>query len=370
MNDRKKPKILIVDDKEYNRKLMSTLLKNYGYSYETATNGFEALVKTKEYSPDLIFLDVLMPEMDGYEACMKLKEDPATKNIPVVMVTALTDKESRVKGLKYGANDFISKPIDSTEVMVRAQNLIKVKEYEDFLKKHNELLEKKVQKRTKQIELALRKIDESKKELRENYIETVLTLTVIAEYKDEETAFHIQRIGHYCKLIAKYLSWSKEEQEIILFASPLHDIGKVRIPAEVLLRQSKLTPEEFSIMKTHTTVASRILLKSKSKNLQMAEKIARTHHERFDGTGYPEGLKGEEIPIEGRIAILADQYDSLRGKRPYKPPYDHEKTFEIITVGDGRTMPQHFDPKILDIFKERHKLFKEIYDKHQGEVFP
>lgn len=366
MNNKKIPRILIVDDKEHNLKLMGALLQGYGYSFEAAKNGFEALAKTKEFSPDLIFLDILMPGMDGYEVCKRLKEDSATKYIPVVMVTSLDDKESRIRGLKIGADDFITKPIDKTELMLRTQNLIKVKEYENFLKNHNELLEKEVQKRTEQIKLALQKLDESKKELRESYMETVLTLTVIAEYKDEETASHIRRIGHYCRLIAKYLGWSEEEQDIILFASPLHDIGKVRIPAEILLRQSKLTPEEFSIMKTHTTMAVRILSSSASKHLQMAERIARSHHERFDGTGYPEGLKGKEIPTEGRITILADQYDSLRSRRPYKPPYEHEHVFKIITEGDGMTMPQHFDPKILKIFKENQRLFEEMFDKHQN----
>lgn len=363
MNDKKKPRILIVDDEEKNLKLMSALLESYGYSYETATNGFEALVKTKEYSPDLIFLDILMPEMDGYEACMKLKEDPATKHIPVVIVTALADKESRIKGLKLGANDFISKPIDSTEVMIRARNLIKVKEYGDFLKQHNELLEKEVQKRTKKIRSALSVLRKSKKELTESYRETIHTLTVVAEHKDEETAFHIKRIGHYCKLLAKELGWSEEDQELILFASPLHDIGKVRIPAEILLRQSSLTPEEFMVMKTHCIMGVKILQGAKSIHLQMAEKIVLTHHERWDGSGYPNGLGGEEIPIEGRIAFIADHYDSLRSKRPYKPPFDHEKVFKVITDGDGRTKPGHFDPRILEIFKDNHKLFQEIYDK-------
>lgn len=362
MNEIKSSRILLVDDDEKNLKLMTTLLKNSGYSFETAKNGFEALKKTREISPDLIFLDIVMPGMDGFEACRKLKQEPSTQHIPIVMVTSLADRESRIKGLKTGANDFITKPIDRTELMVRAQNLVKVKEYEDFLKRHNELLEEEVQKRIEEIKSALQKLSESKNNLRMSYMETIYTLTAVAEYKDEKTASHIKRIGHYCKLIAKELGWSKEEQEIILFASPLHDIGKVGIPAEILLKQSKLTFEEFTLMKTHTVIGSMILQRSTSKQLRMAERVALAHHERFDGSGYPNALKGEEIPIEGRIVIIADQYDSLRSSRPYKPSLGHEKVFKIITAGNKKTMPDHFDPRILEIFKDNHKLFKEIYE--------
>ena len=354
MKDNKNHRILVVDDEIKHLKLMGTILKNYGYSYKTAGNGHEALAKTKEFSPDLIFLDVLMPEVDGFETCRKLKKDPITRHIPIIMVTAFSERESRIKGLKLGANDFISKPIDSTEVMVRAQNLIKAKEYEE------------AKKMTKEIKSALRKLSKSRDELKDSYQEMLHTLTAVAEYRDEETASHIQRIGHYCKLIAKNLGWLEEEQETISFASPLHDIGKVGIPAEILLKHGKLTPEEFALMKTHTAIGVRILRGAKSKYLQMAERIALTHHEKFDGTGYPHGLKGEGIPIEGRIAIIPDQYDSLRSSRPYKPKFEHEKAFKIITEGDRRTRPGHFDPGIFEIFKDCHMLFKEIYEKNQG----
>jgi len=346
------PKILIADDDAVLRKYLSAVLEKNDYQYTTATNGREAVEKVRTYSPDLLLLDVMMPEMDGLEVCKKLKDDPSTRHIPIILITGSTDRELRINGLSAGANDFLTKPIDRSELIARIRNLLRIKEFEDFLSNHNEILKREVEDKIRQI--------------REGYIDTIIRLTTVAEYKDEETAAHIRRVGRYCQQMAKHLGWSEEDQETILYASPMHDIGKVGIPLEILLKSSKLTPQEFALVKTHTLIGADILHDSKSKYLQMAETIALTHHERWDGTGYPKGLKREEIPIAGRIMNIVDQYDALRGRRPYKSSLDHEVAVKIIVEGDGRTSPDHFDPNMRKAFIELVPVFKEIFETLEG----
>jgi putative two-component system response regulator len=344
----KRATVLVVDDEARNVKLIETLLHAEGYATLAARNGSEAIALAETAQPDLILLDVMMPDMDGFETVARLKADPRTKPVPVIMVTALDDRDSKLRALQAGAEEFLSKPIDRADLTVRVRNLLRLKEYGDFLANHNRMLDEQVKQRTAELE--------------EAYRDTVFTLVRAAEHKDEETGHHVRRISHYCKVLAEAMNMPADFQDAIFHASPMHDIGKIGIADHVLLKPGGFTPEEWLIMRTHCTLGASILGNGTSPYTRMGAEIALNHHERWDGSGYPNGLKGEAIPLAARIMQICDVYDALRSKRPYKQPIDHGRSVEIITRGDGRVEPGHFDPAVLACFAAQAERFADIYE--------
>jgi len=349
----KPARILVVDDEERNIKLLEVLLHAEGYATLSASNGRNALAVAAAEIPDLILLDIMMPDMDGFETVAQLKGDPRTQPVPVIMVTALDDRESKLRALEAGAEEFLAKPIDRADLRVRVRNLLRLKEYGDFLANHNHILEEQVKQRTAQLE--------------EAYRDTLLTLVRAAEHKDEETGLHVRRISHYCRVLAEAMDMPVDFQGDIYLASPMHDIGKIGIPDHILLKQGGFTPEEWSIMKTHSALGASILTSGTSPYTRMGAEIALNHHEHWDGSGYPNGLKGEAIPLAARIMQICDVYDALRSRRPYKPAIDHAQVVDIITRGDGRTRPDHFDPAVLACFVGQAERFAAIHEQHADD---
>lgn len=340
--------ILIIDDDVRNTRLLEAQLKAEGYDIMVAFSGEEGLKQIAQRLPDLILLDIRMPGMSGHDVAGNLKADERTKAIPIIMVSALEDRDSRLRSLHMGAEEFLNKPVDRAELWVRVRNMLRLKEYQNFLANHNRILEEQVAERTQ--------------ELRNAYRETIYTMVRAAEFKDEETGAHVQRISFYCRDIAEELGMDTQFCEEIFYASPMHDIGKIAIPDSVLLKPGSFTPEEWAVMKGHAAFGARILESGRSPYTKMGAEIALSHHERWDGGGYPDGARGEEIPFPARLMNIADQYDALRSKRPYKPAFTHARAVEIITKGDGRTQPGHFDPQVLAAFGHCAERWREIYD--------
>jgi putative two-component system response regulator len=348
--------ILIVDDTLANIQVLSGMLKQQGYKVRPVLDGKAALKAAETHAPDLILLDITMPEMNGYEVCEKLKQDPKLKQIPVIFISALTEPLDKVKAFTVGGVDYITKPFQLEEVRVRVENHLHLASLQQQIENYNRYLEEKV--------------IEQVNEISDSQMATILALAKLAEFRDEDTGRHIERIQYFCRLLVTNMADTPLYRgrispiyiDNITHASPLHDIGKVGIPDNILLKPGKLTPAEFDIMKTHTLIGFDLLSVIKdryTKNsfINVGIEISRSHHEKWDGSGYPDGLKGIDIPLSARILAVADVYDALRSKRPYKTGFDHSTSCKIIMEGRGI----HFDPDVIDTFAGLEADFERVY---------
>ena len=348
--------VMVVDDTPQNLALMTELLRTQ-YRVVVANSGERALkLLHTGPQPQLILLDIMMPGMDGYQVLQHIKADPKTEHIPVIFLTAKAKVEDETRGLALGAVDYITKPISPPIVMARVHTHLLVKASADFLRDKAAFLEAEVARRTRQVE-AVQDV-------------TVLALSSMAETRDDETGHHILRTQRYVRCLAEQLCQHPKFQttltpayiQLLYKSAPLHDIGKVGIPDHILLKPGRLTPEEFEVMKTHTTVGYNALVRAEKalgtelEFLKPAKEIALSHQEKWDGSGYPQGLAGEAIPLSARLMALADVYDALISKRVYKPAMSHEQACEIILQGRGK----HFDPDVVDAFDAVKAQFREI----------
>lgn len=352
----KDPNILIVDDDPFIVDYLSVLLKNFNYKVITSDNALIAMEILMHKEIDLVLTDIRMPGVTGLGLLDKIYN--FNPDIPVILMTGHAEINYAIEAIQKGAFDFIQKPFKPEHLINAVAKALRHRRAIDIEKKYKSMLESTIKIRTEELSTTL-------KELKNLNTEIILRLATAAEFRDNESAAHFSRISHYVNKIAEAMDFEADFIETITLASKLHDIGKIAIPDNILLKSGALTEEEWSIMKTHTTNGAKILANSKYKVLQMAASIALHHHERWDGSGYPYGLKGNDIPIEGRIVIICDQYDAIRSKRHYKKETGHSETVRILTEGDGRTDPNHFDPDVMKAFLNISGLFDEIYESFQ-----
>lgn len=348
-------KIMVVDDEPINIMVAVKYLEHAGFSrVASSSDARGAFATICQEAPDVLLLDIMMPEVDGLAILHQIRAEPRFAQLPVIILTAVEDRQVKAAALELGATDFLTKPVDPMELIPRVRNSLSIKTNQDYLAHQARELKRQVQQRTA--------------ELAASRLEVIHCLGRAAEFRDNDTGMHVVRVGRYAATIAQQLGLDETTAELLEHAAPLHDLGKIGIPDAILLKPGKLNPEEFELMKRHCEFGVRIVeetsledrrrlsshmllgaeLKgiSHSPTLRMAGLIALTHHEKWDGSGYPLGLRGEEIPLESRITAVADVFDALSSQRPYKPPFPLEKCFAILEEGRGR----HFDPKVLDAF--------------------
>lgn len=347
--------VLIVDDDPKIVRLLTSILRTDGYEVHSAGSGASAIEKAIECHPDLVLLDIRMPDVDGFNIRERMESIDSLRSVPVIFVSGLTEVDTKVKAFRLGASDYISKPFEPEEICARVRAHLRLYRLQRQMEQRNQVLNKLV--------------EEQVREISDAQISTIFALAKLAESRDDDTGAHIERVRDYCRILADQIS-SKDEFKShidseyvgnIYNASPLHDIGKVGIPDAILLKPGKLTPEEFDIMKTHTVIGADTLQAVADRHphnlfVRMGIAIARSHHEKWDGSGYPDGLAGEDIPLSARIMAVADVYDALRTERCYKPAFPHEQAAAIIREGKGA----HFDPRLVDAFDEMEAVFEDI----------
>ncbi|MFZ6772651.1 HD domain-containing phosphohydrolase [Undibacterium sp. SXout7W] len=328
--------VLVLDDAQINITLLCRLLDKLDRCKSISFLEPEAALSwCGSNVPDLVMVDYMMPSMNGVDFIRLFRQQPRCQDIPVLMITANDELELRYEALDVGANDFLIKPIDKIEFLARTKNMLALRRSQRFLEDRASWLDSEVEKATAEIRARER--------------ETILRLSKAADSRDPETGAHIIRMANYSRIIASQLGLSEEDQQLLLEAAPMHDIGKVGIPDHILLKPGKLTDDEFTIMKKHTTLGYDILAGSQSEMLNAGAVIALAHHEKFDGSGYPKGLAGDDIPLFARIVAVADVFDALTSERPYKLAWDTEKAIAFLKEGSGK----HFDPRCVDAFMAR-----------------
>lgn len=349
-------KILIIDDDMAVTVIMKQMLISVGYDVVSLNESRDSVMIAKEYCPDLILLDVDMPHLNGFEVCVLLKQDKELENIPVLFLSGLNATKEKVEGFNVGGVDYITKPFQYEEVFARVKSHLQLRTLQHTLE-YQKLVEEKI------------------RSLSEAQSATIFAMAKLAESRDEDTGGHLKRVQEYCRLLAEALKESPsysaqitpELIDCIQHAAPLHDIGKVAIPDSILLKPGRLTPEEFEIMKTHSSIGAenmQVVYNNYPENafVGMGIEIALYHHERWDGTGYPDGLVGMNIPLSARIMAIADVYDALRSDRCYRKGFSHEETMKIMREGDG----SHFDPEIMKYFFELEDVFQQIQSDQPG----
>ena len=345
--------ILIVDDQMTNILLLESILQNAGYTkIHSIQDSTQVVSLVKELNPDLICLDIRMPQINGFQVMGQLKIIRKDAYLPILVLTSEEDRETRLRALESGAKDFLRKPFDKIEVLMRIRNLLEASLLNRTILLQKETLEETVRVRTQQ--------------LKETQLEVVHRLAQAAEHRDNETGSHIVRMSHYALVLGRACGMDEEECDILFNATPMHDVGKLGIPDKVLLKPGKLDADEWEIMKQHTIIGGQLLSNSQSPVLQMGEIIALTHHERWDGSGYPNRLVGEDIPLVGRICAIADVFDALSSKRCYKEPWPLEKVLKELRSLSGI----QFDPRLLEMFDEILPVIMDIQRTHSDIVAP